>query len=134
MVAVPHFYTLFAPGAATAPKVCRDFVRSALAASGLGHLADTAAFCVSELTTNVHVHTQSDIHLQLAVEPTHVRVGVYDRSPSLPAPRRARLTETNGRGLFLVTALSDACGMCNGGTDTQKGKEVWFELRTGTAA
>ena len=130
MLEGPHSYSLFAPGTAAAPKVCRDFVRSALTASAMGHLAETAAFCASELATNVHQHAKSDIHLRLAVAPTHVRIGVYDGDPTRPTPRRAGETDTSGRGLFLVTALTDAYGVCDNGS----GKGVWFELRSGRRA
>ncbi|MEU4999849.1 hypothetical protein [Streptomyces sp. NPDC021622] len=40
---LPQTYTLFTPASATSPKICRDFVRSALETLGLGHLAESAA-------------------------------------------------------------------------------------------
>ncbi|MFG2498710.1 ATP-binding protein [Streptomyces sp. NPDC048441] len=121
---LPHTYTLFAPANATSPKICRDFVRGALETLGLDHLADAAALCTSELVTNVHRHTKGDVHLRAAVAATHVRVSVYDGSAQLPAPRRAPVDDEDGRGLFLVTALSDLCGV----TPTGGGKGVWFQL------
>lgn len=121
---LPHTYTLFAPASASSPKVCRDFVRSALVTLGLGHLADAAALCTSELVTNVHQHTKGDVHLRAAIAATHVRVAVYDGSDQLPSPRRAPAEDEGGRGLFLVTALSDVCGV----TPTGGGKGVWFQL------
>lgn len=121
---LPHSYTLFAPGSASSPKICRDFVRSALETLGLGELADTAALCTSELVTNVHQHAEGDVHLRAAVEATHVRVAVYDESRTLPTPRRAEGGDMDGRGLFLVAALSDVCGV----TPTERGKGVWFQL------
>ncbi|MDJ0466358.1 ATP-binding protein [Streptomyces sp. H27-C3] len=121
---LPQSYTLFTPGNASSPKICRDFVRSALETLGLGDLADTASLCTSELVTNVHQHAAGDVHLRTAVEATHVRVAVYDESFTLPTPRRARAADAGGRGLFLVTALSDLCGV----TSTGRGKGVWFQL------
>ncbi|MFE6162409.1 ATP-binding protein [Streptomyces sp. NPDC056486] len=121
---LPQTYTLFAPADASSPKICRDFVRSALVTLGLGHLADVAALCTSELVTNVLQHAKGDVHLRAAVAATHVRIGVYDGSPQLPSPRRAPAEDEDGRGLFLVTALSDVCGV----TPTGGGKEVWFQL------
>jgi hypothetical protein len=129
----PHSYTLFTPGIAIAPKVCRDFVRSALAACGLAHLADTAALCTSELATNVHLHARGDIKLSLDIELTRVRVAVHDGSDRLPTARRASRYDTHGRGLFLVTALSDACGTATGHKPAGHGKSTWFELRIGAA-
>ncbi|NGO14852.1 ATP-binding protein [Streptomyces sp. HC44] len=122
---LPLTYTLFTPAVVTSPKVCRDFVRSTLETIGLGELADTAALCTSELVTNVHRHAPGDVHLRAAVARTHVRVAVYDGSPrTLSASRRTSPQDTGGRGLFLVTALSDLCGVMS----TEQGKGVWFQL------
>lgn len=121
---LPLSYTLFTPAIVTSPKVCRDFVRSMLETLGLGDLAETAALCTSELVTNVHRYAEGDVHLRAAIEPTHVRVAVYDGSTRLPSPRRASPGDDGGRGLFLVTALSDVCGV----TPTEQGKGVWFQL------
>jgi anti-sigma regulatory factor (Ser/Thr protein kinase) len=122
----PLTYTLLAPAVATAPRVCRDFVRSALNASGLAGLADAAALCTSELATNVHLHAKGDIRLGLAIEPTRIRIDVHDGSDGLPTPRRPSGHDTHGRGLFLVTALSDVCGVAP--DSDGNGKGVWFEL------
>jgi anti-sigma regulatory factor (Ser/Thr protein kinase) len=121
---LPYSYTLFTPNSASSPKICRDFVRSALETLGLGDLADTAALCTSELVTNVHQHAKGDVHLRTQIEPTHIRVAVYDGCPELPTPRRAKGGDEDGRGLFLVTALSDVCGV----TRATHGKGVWFQL------
>ncbi|MGW6056943.1 ATP-binding protein [Streptomyces sp. NPDC055189] len=115
---------MFSPANAISPKICRDFVRNALTTLGLDHLAETAALCTSELVTNVHRHTKGDVHLRAAVGVTHVRIAVYDGNPQLPSPRRAPVEDEGGRGLFLVTALSDVCGV----TPTGSGKGVWFQL------
>ncbi|WP_447038167.1 ATP-binding protein [Streptomyces sp. DSM 118878] len=120
----PLTYTLFTPGNVHSAKICRDFVRGTLETLGLGRLGDTAALCTSELVTNVHRHTGSDVHLRAAVAATHVRVAVYDGRVLLPTPRRALAEDDGGRGLFLVTALSDVCGV----TPTGAGKGVWFQL------
>ncbi|MEU6822928.1 ATP-binding protein [Streptomyces atriruber] len=117
-------YTLFAPGNAHSAKICRDFVHRTLETLGLGHLGDTAALCTSELVTNVHQHTKSDVHLRAAVATTHVRIAVYDGGDQLPTPRRPDADQESGRGLFLVTALSDVCGV----TPASAGKGVWFQL------
>ncbi|MFD4477080.1 MULTISPECIES: ATP-binding protein [unclassified Streptomyces] len=121
---LPRAYTLFAPADASSPKICRDFVRGALLTLGLAHLAEAAALCTSELVTNVHQHTKGDVHLRAAIATTHVRVAVYDASDQLPSPRSAPTEAEGGRGLFLVTALSDLCGV----TPAGGGKGVWFQL------
>ncbi|MEU6993088.1 ATP-binding protein [Streptomyces sp. NPDC046465] len=121
---LPQTYTLFTPGGAQCAKICRDFVHGSLETLGLGHLSDTAALCTSELVTNVHRHTLGDVHLRTSVAMTHVRVAVYDGNERLPSPRRALAEDDCGRGLFLVGALSDLCGV----TPVGVGKGVWFQL------
>ncbi|MFI7318329.1 ATP-binding protein [Streptomyces venezuelae] len=103
-------YTLFIPGNAHSAKICRDFVQRTLETLGLGHLGDTAALCTSELVTNVHQHTKSDVHLRAAVASTHVRIAVYDDGGQLPPPRVPDAEEEGG-----VTPAS-------------AGKGVWFRL------
>ncbi|MFE7120877.1 ATP-binding protein [Streptomyces sp. NPDC057654] len=121
---------MFTPSTPTAPKICRDFVRSVLAASGLEHLAEVAVLCTSELVTNVHQHAKGDVLLVAAVEPAHVRIEVRDDGPGLaelPATRRAAESgDTNGRGLFLVYAMADLCGVTAAAVGGGKG--VWFQL------
>ncbi|QDL71591.1 ATP-binding protein [Streptomyces malaysiensis] len=124
----PHRYTLSAPAVPTTPRLCRDFVRGIFAASGLSQLAEAAALCTSELVTNVHRHGKGDVRMAATVRHDRVRVTVHDDSLELPSPRRAAGHETNGRGLFLVTALSDICGMTIDEPAEGTGKAVWFEF------
>ncbi|GLV79300.1 MULTISPECIES: ATP-binding protein [Streptomyces] len=129
----PHRYTLTAPALPTSPRLCRDFVRGVFTASGLNELADAAALCTSELVTNVHRHGKGDVRMAASVQHDRVRVTVHDDSPELPSPRRAMGNETNGRGLFLVTALSDLCGMTIDEPANGTGKSVWFEFNLPSA-
>ncbi|MDW6061675.1 ATP-binding protein [Streptomyces sp. FXJ1.4098] len=78
--------------------------------------------------TNAHQHGKGDVRLAATIECTRVRVAVHDDSPALPSPRRATNDDTHGRGLFLVTALSDVCGLTVDGQLDGTGKAVWFEL------
>lgn len=121
---LPHFYTLTAPCAVTVPKVCRDFVRTVLGVSGLAYLADAAALCTSELATNSHLYAGGELSLGLAIDPDRVRIDVRDGSDTLPAPRRPPGHATGGRGLLLVDAMADGCGV----TTRPTGKSIWFEL------
>ncbi|ADI09084.1 hypothetical protein SBI_05964 [Streptomyces bingchenggensis BCW-1] len=125
---LPHQYTLSAPSIAITPRLCRDFVRNLLVASGLGQLADAAALCTSELVTNAYQHGKGDVRLAATIECTRVRVAVHDDSPALPSPRRAANDDIHGRGLFLVTALSDVCGLTVDEQLDGTGKAVWFGL------
>ncbi|AQW52438.1 ATP-binding protein [Streptomyces violaceusniger] len=125
---LPHRYTLSAPALPISPRLCRDFVRGIFAASGLPQLAEAAALCTSELVTNVHRHGKGDVRMAATIRHDRIRVAVHDDSPELPSPRRAAFDETNGRGLFLVTALSDVCGMTYDEAAEGTGKSVWFEF------
>lgn len=126
---LPQTYTLFTPGTAVAPRICRDFVRGTLHTLGLGELADTAALCTSELVTNVHQHVRGEVHLKAVVEAAGVEVAVYDRSPVPPCPRGDVGGEAEGgRGLLLVASLADGFGV----TRARSGKGVWFRLEAPT--
>ncbi|MBQ0984860.1 MULTISPECIES: ATP-binding protein [Streptomyces] len=137
----PHTYALCCPPQITVPKIARDFVTSVLRSLDLRHITDSAALCTSELVTNSYVHTNrggdsgSGIGslLWLVIEPTLVRISVYDANPSAPAPRSARDDDEGGRGLALVAALADAWGHVRGGPPgltARQGKGVWCELGT----
>ena len=109
---LPQTYTLFTPGTAVAPRICRDFVRGTLHTLGLGELADTAALCTSELVTNVHQHVRGEVHLRATVEAAGVEVAVYDRSPVPPCPRAGDGSEAEGgRGLLRVASPADGFGV-----------------------
>ncbi|KUJ67569.1 hypothetical protein ACZ90_27385 [Streptomyces albus subsp. albus] len=124
----PPTYTLFAPGCDRAPRICRDLLRGILTSFGLAEITDKALLCVSELVTNVHRHAKGDLRLTVTLHDTRVRVAVRDDCPLLPSPRRAGARDTEGRGLFLVTAMSDSCGLASGTLSGGDGKSVWFEL------
>ncbi|WP_327354608.1 ATP-binding protein [Streptomyces sp. NBC_01304] len=120
-------YSLFAPADATAPKVCRDFVRAALLTLGRDALVMPATLCTSELVTNVHLHTKGAAMLRLQVRPVRVRVSVFDESPDPPDARKASETDCWGRGLALVAAIADGWGVA-GERAGRFAKGVWFEL------
>ncbi|MFC0601988.1 ATP-binding protein [Streptomyces palmae] len=103
-------------------------MRGVLVSFGLAELIDKAILCVSELVTNVHQHAKGDLQLTVTVYETCVRVAVRDEGQLLPAPRHANARDTEGRGLFLVTAMSDACGLVSGTLAGGDGKSVWFDL------
>lgn len=106
----------------------RRLVRTALAAWGMDDMADVGCLIVSELASNAVRHAGGR-HMHVTVSrlaPKQVRVAVTDRSRTLPESRAARETDTDGRGLAVVEALSDRWG-----TDQLPwGKRVWAEWRT----
>ncbi|MFD1663025.1 SpoIIE family protein phosphatase [Streptomyces caeni] len=96
---------------------------------------DSAVLLVSEVLTNVLVHTDADALLvaEIAGEPSGVdgrggrrlRVEVTDASDDLPHKRRPGELASSGRGLILVELLADAWGVEPRG----EGKCIWVELR-----
>jgi anti-sigma regulatory factor (Ser/Thr protein kinase) len=103
---------------AAARRVARAF------AGGNEH-GDAIVLLVSELVTNVVVHTDSDVALQLGQFDDHVRVDVSDRGSGSVTMREA--DGAGGRGLRLVEALAARWGV----DVDQDGKTVWFEVEAG---
>ncbi|MFC9266500.1 SpoIIE family protein phosphatase [Streptomyces zhihengii] len=89
---------------------------------------DSAVLMVSEMATNVLVHTDGTALLVAEVHHTdparRLRVEVSDTSDELPHRRRPGEMASSGRGLVLMEMLADAWGVDPRGT----GKSIWFEL------
>jgi anti-sigma regulatory factor (Ser/Thr protein kinase) len=87
-------------------------------------IVSAAVICVSELVTNVvqHAGTSARVTMELA---DRLLVTVEDTG-SWSAPRTGREdpSASQGRGLALVAAVSDAMGHARG----VEGSTVWFEL------
>ncbi|MFD0308302.1 ATP-binding protein [Streptomyces sp. NPDC127119] len=124
-----HEYSLFAPADATAPRVCRDFVRAVLFTHGREALVMPAALCTSELVTNVHLHTKGAAILRVRLNSARLHVSVFDESPDPPVVARpvAGVVACWGRGLALVDEVADAWGVADARTG-RYAKGVWFEL------
>ncbi|MEU6850997.1 SpoIIE family protein phosphatase [Actinacidiphila alni] len=101
----------------------RELAREQLLSWGLDDLVDTTELLVSELVTNALRHGYGDIRLRLLLDRTLV-CEVWDSALVQPRRRRARDTDEGGRGLQLVTMLSESWGSRR----THRGKTVWFEL------
>ncbi|MEE1773439.1 SpoIIE family protein phosphatase [Streptomyces sp. JV185] len=89
---------------------------------------DAAVLMISEMATNVLVHTDGDA-LMLAQATGEqgerlLRVEVSDGSDELPHKRRPGELASSGRGLVLMEMLADAWGVDPRGA----GKSIWFEL------
>ncbi|WP_405870954.1 SpoIIE family protein phosphatase [Streptomyces sp. NBC_00005] len=89
---------------------------------------DSAVLLVSEMLTNVLVHTDANALLLAEVRGElggrRMRVGVTDTSDDLPHKRRPGELASSGRGLVLIELLADAWGVDPQG----EGKSIWFEL------
>ncbi|MFD9545515.1 SpoIIE family protein phosphatase [Streptomyces sp. NPDC060022] len=93
-----------------------------------GEQIDAAELLVSEMSTNVLVHTDGDALLVAEVSGEQgerlLRVEVADASDELPHKRRPGEMASSGRGLVLMEMLADAWGVDPRG----EGKSIWFEL------
>ncbi|MFG2354941.1 SpoIIE family protein phosphatase [Streptomyces sp. NPDC048521] len=89
---------------------------------------DSAVLLVSEMVTNVLVHTDADALLLAEVtgdgDRRRLRVEVTDAGDDLPHKRRPGELASSGRGLMLIELLADAWGVDPRG----RGKSIWFEL------
>ncbi|WP_030905102.1 ATP-binding SpoIIE family protein phosphatase [Streptomyces sp. NRRL F-5126] len=94
-----------------------------------GDQVDSAVLMVSEMVTNVLVHTDGDalVSAQTAGEACgrKLRVEVADISDELPHRRRPGELASSGRGLLLMEVLADEWGVDPRGD----GKMIWFELK-----
>lgn len=106
----------------------RQQVRELLHDWTCGDQVDSAVLLVSEMLTNVLVHTDADA--LLVAEMTgdggkrRMRIEVTDASDDLPHKRHPGELASSGRGLVLMDVLADAWGVDPRG----EGKSIWFEL------
>jgi serine phosphatase RsbU (regulator of sigma subunit)/anti-sigma regulatory factor (Ser/Thr protein kinase) len=95
---------------------------------------DSAVLMVSEMITNVLVHTDGDalVSAETAGESggRTLRVEVADTSDELPHRRKPGEMASSGRGLVLMEVLADEWGVDPRGD----GKMIWFELRESVPA
>ncbi|MEV6672887.1 DUF6415 family natural product biosynthesis protein [Streptomyces sp. NPDC051162] len=108
-----------------APGIARRLLRTALCTWGVPDgVAEAAETVVSELVTNVVMHTRSrTVYVRAVVEAGEVTVSVTDSGPY-----RAGEDETVGRGLAHVEALSDRWGYEPAGPGPRRGTRVWATL------
>jgi anti-sigma regulatory factor (Ser/Thr protein kinase) len=127
------------PHTTAAVPIARALVRNALTdpAPGAGGRPDrdTAELLTAELVANAVEHTAGAGPIELVVEllsaPGGCQIEVHDSQPARPDELVCPDLETgvdpwqeNGRGLFLIRALSSDCGH----RPTAQGKAVWFTL------
>ncbi|WP_043193135.1 ATP-binding SpoIIE family protein phosphatase [Streptomyces sp. NRRL F-2664] len=89
---------------------------------------DSAVLMVSEMVTNVLMHTDGDALLVAEavgeLGERRLRVEVADSSDELPHKRHPGEMASSGRGVLLTEMLADAWGVDPRG----EGKSIWFEL------
>ncbi|MGW7403196.1 SpoIIE family protein phosphatase [Streptomyces sp. NPDC054833] len=106
----------------------REHVRGLLHDWTSDEQVDTAVLLVSEMLTNVLVHTDADALLLAEVTgetgERRLRAEVTDAGDDLPHKRSPGELASSGRGLVLMELLADAWGVDPRG----EGKSIWFEL------
>lgn len=89
---------------------------------------DSAVLLLSEVLTNVLVHTDSDALLEAEVtggpEGRRMHIEVTDSGDDLPHVRTPGELASSGRGLLLIEFLAHVWGVAPRG----EGKSIWFEL------
>ncbi len=132
--AFPPRRTVLAIGQDEPRKIreARDEVRAVLHDWADAEQVDSAALLVSEVLTNVLVHTEGDALLSVEVlgRPggRRLRVEVADTSDGMPHLRHPGELASSGRGLLLLAELAAAWGVEPRGHN----KSTWFELREST--
>ncbi|MFJ9245359.1 ATP-binding protein [Streptomyces sp. NPDC101776] len=127
----PQIYRLRTPNSPTSPKICRDLVALLLQVTGHPHHVDTARLLVSEIVTNVNLHTDSlSVRLEVDLRHDRLRVSVHDDALDAdPHQKPGDAYDENGRGLRLLTGLAQDWGVQRGVTTHGiPGKRIWFEL------
>ncbi|WP_375502885.1 response regulator [uncultured Jatrophihabitans sp.] len=109
---------------ATVPARARRFAVDTLSSWGERSVLETVALLVSELVTNVIVHTSTAPELGVRLFDDRVHVEVFDADPTAPAPRTAQDHEASGRGMAILETLALDWGW----VPTNGGKVVWFDV------
>lgn len=109
---------------ADAPRQARHLAVETLRGWGDESLIDDTALIVTELATNAVIHAGTAFELILTRSASMVRVAVRDGSPVIPVLTSEKAVGAHGRGLKLISMLSDRWGSQESG----EGKLVWAEL------
>lgn len=110
----------------------RTFVSAALSAWGRVERLDDLILCLSELASNALKHTDAPCEgfmVRLDADAWGVRLEVLDAHGGAIGVRHPANDETSGRGLLIVTELSDEWGVHRGTC----GKSVWVRFHSGVA-
>ncbi|MFI5529249.1 ATP-binding protein [Kitasatospora sp. NPDC051853] len=102
----------------------REIVRAHLRLWQKTELSFVAELGVTELLTNVYKHARGACELVLSETATGLFVGVTDLADTLPVVREPTDNRADGRGLFLLTVMTDELAVEPRGI----GKQVWFHL------
>ncbi|MER6129510.1 ATP-binding SpoIIE family protein phosphatase [Streptomyces sp. NPDC001795] len=115
--------SLALPPEAPAVAAARAWTSRQLTAWTLDELAFTTALVVSELLTNAILYSSGPVELRLINDDHTLICEVSDSNPAAPRLRKAKPTDEGGRGLSIVSELTQHHGM----RYTAHGKTVWAE-------
>ena len=87
---------------------------------------DPVVLMVSELATNALVHADGGFDVSVDRSATAVFVAVSDRGGGTPVIQSPPTSESHGRGLQIVEALSDGWGASSEPSVRPGGTTVWF--------
>ncbi len=90
-----------------------------------GDAADNTRVVLSEMVTNALSHSLEVFRLALHVHPEQIVVEVWDGADGLPRVGLPEGLAVNGRGMFLVDALSKEWGVR---PEAEGGKTVWAKV------
>jgi PAS domain S-box-containing protein len=107
----------------TSAGEARQLLRGALAEADRTRWFDDGALALTEVVTNAVLHAHTSVDVRLEVSTDALRVEVQDANPYLPRQRPHDERATVGRGMGLVAAVTDSCGVRSVGGG---GKVVWF--------
>ena len=108
-----------------ARNFCTSRLTSVLQSRGdVGDVVADAAMIASELVTNAVSAGSSQIELSIALHGSSVHIEVADNAAGAPATASPSTTDTSGRGLLVVAALSREWGVASAGST----KSVWAEV------
>lgn len=108
----------------------RRLLRAALSEADRTRWFDDGALALTEVVTNAVLHAHTPVDVRLEVSTDALRVEVQDSNPYLPRQRPHDERATVGRGMGLVAAVTDSCGVRSVGGG---GKVVWFSVGDASA-
>ncbi len=106
------------------PSDARRFIATTLASWDTVDPIETVELLVTELVTNVIVHTRGTPDVRVSLHPDFVHVEVSDPDAVALSPHQASIDDASGRGLHLVATMASAWGI----VQVDGGKVVWFDV------
>ena len=110
-----------------AVPAARALLRDVLGGGLLAHRLEDGLLALSELVTNAVLHGRDPLTVRLVLTEDVLRAEVRDANPVSPSFSMLDQTAVTGRGLLLISAVSDRWGV----EPSSAGKVVWFELLAG---